>query len=416
MPVGAYRRQILADFVLGEEMKRKHHGSTNREEDHPLPAENSLESIKTKRVRYSLRSRDILFSGENENDISTSENSVQQQTKTSVEKAPPQTETCIFTNRHKGRPVCYIQKLPNELLTMIFSYLTVPELCSSVAPVCRHWHSVASSPVLWRKLSFCGEGISTENVKKLISKAPLLEEVKIKNSLSRLWLSGQICCGHSNEWETAFNALLTQRSKTLECLQFDASRLKDDTLKNLALCVKLKKLHLHKATNIHSEGLAAIGSLCNLVSLRIHNANHLGSSTICNLFEKGNLKNLIYLSLPGSSCMDDACAEAIAKYCPNLHVLSLALVNGITDNGLFTIVAKCQYIHYLDVFCMQLVSGSVFGLIWNCAPRLNCIVVEEMCNAKKEKFVKVLQESFKIQVNRPLFWSSDGSYGCKFLR
>jgi hypothetical protein len=74
-----------------------------------------------------------------------------------------------------------ITRLPNELLTMIFSYLNVRELSLAVAPVCKRWYLIAHSPVLWRKLCFSGDGLSTENAKYLLTKSPLLSELIISN-------------------------------------------------------------------------------------------------------------------------------------------------------------------------------------------------------------------------------------------
>jgi hypothetical protein len=74
-----------------------------------------------------------------------------------------------------------IMKLPNEVITMIFSYLNVCELSTSVAPVCKHWHVVAHSPALWRKLCFDGDRISTESAKSLLTKSPHLSELIISN-------------------------------------------------------------------------------------------------------------------------------------------------------------------------------------------------------------------------------------------
>lgn len=85
-----------------------------------------------------------------------------------------------FTNDNcKCEPT--IMRLPNEVLTMIFSYFDVRELSISVAPVCKHWYTVAHSSVLWRKLCFNGDGISTEKAKCLLTKSPLLSEVIISN-------------------------------------------------------------------------------------------------------------------------------------------------------------------------------------------------------------------------------------------
>jgi len=62
-----------------------------------------------------------------------------------------------------------IMMIPNEILTKIFSYLNVHELSTSVAPVSKLWHLIAHSPVLWRKLCFAGERISTEFAYKISS-------------------------------------------------------------------------------------------------------------------------------------------------------------------------------------------------------------------------------------------------------
>jgi hypothetical protein len=74
-----------------------------------------------------------------------------------------------------------IMRLPNEVLTMIFSYFDVRELSISVAPVCKRWYTVAHSSVLWRKLCFNGDEISTEHAKSLLTKSPLLSELVISN-------------------------------------------------------------------------------------------------------------------------------------------------------------------------------------------------------------------------------------------
>jgi hypothetical protein len=74
-----------------------------------------------------------------------------------------------------------IMMLPNEVLTMIFSYLNVRDLSTSVAPVCKHWYLIAHSPVLWRKLCFDGDRVSTEFAKNLLTKSPYLSELIISN-------------------------------------------------------------------------------------------------------------------------------------------------------------------------------------------------------------------------------------------
>ena len=87
--------------------------------------------------------------------------------------------THSVNNRFTGESS--IMMLPDEVLTMIFSYLDVHELSTSVAPVCKHWYRMAHSPILWRKLCFDGKRVSTEFAKHLLTKSPLLSELIITN-------------------------------------------------------------------------------------------------------------------------------------------------------------------------------------------------------------------------------------------
>jgi hypothetical protein len=72
-----------------------------------------------------------------------------------------------------------IMMLPTEVLMKIFSYLNVHELNTSGAPVCKHWLRIAHSPLLWRKLCFDGDKISTKSAIHLLGKSPHLSELVI---------------------------------------------------------------------------------------------------------------------------------------------------------------------------------------------------------------------------------------------
>ncbi|XP_021916289.1 uncharacterized protein LOC110828159 isoform X2 [Zootermopsis nevadensis] len=424
------------------------------------------------------------------------------------------------TGRFISEPT--IMRLPNEMLTMIFSYFDVRELSTAVAPVCKHWYTVAHSSVLWRKLCFNGDGISTEKAKCLLTKSPLLSELiiscrddvdellcqlcrtnqhvqsvaikrctnsevvnswdwpllrarylnrlikccpkirtlklnelcirsdkffhdlglllpnltclhlslnhflkpkHIKNiatkccSLARLWLSGECCCGRKEEWENAYQTLFRQRWKTLTHLQFDASKLTDDVFKDLSLCVNLRSLHIHKATYLFCVGLTAVGTLPNLISLRLHKANHLCSTTLLSLFQNRNLGILVYLSLAGCTCINDDCAAIIALHCSQIHLLSLALIEGITDKGIETIVKHCSSLHYLDIYCMKNVTGTSFSYISQYAHDLNFLVVENVCNNEKEANLKALSAlNSNLKVHRRNMWKTGGIYGCRLLQ
>jgi len=91
----------------------------------------------------------------------------------------PKCITDSINDRLKSKPS--IMMFPNEVLTLIFSYLNVRELSTSVAPVCKHWYHIAQTPILWRKLCFIGDRVSTEMVKTLLTKSPQLSELIISH-------------------------------------------------------------------------------------------------------------------------------------------------------------------------------------------------------------------------------------------
>lgn len=123
------------------------------------------------------------------------------------------------------------------------------------------------------------------------------------------------------------------------------------------------------------------------------------------------------LSLAGCACVNDECAATIALHCSQLHLLSLALVEGVTDKGIETILKKCSSLHYLDIYCMKNVTGSSFSCISQYAHCLNFLVVEEMCNDEKEANLKALLAlNSNLRVHRIHTWKTGGVYTCRLLQ
>ena len=45
---------------------------------------------------------------------------------------------------------CYLDNIPEEILSKILSWLPVRDLCSAIL-VCKHWRTIGEDPVLWKK-------------------------------------------------------------------------------------------------------------------------------------------------------------------------------------------------------------------------------------------------------------------------
>ncbi|XP_069677218.1 F-box/LRR-repeat protein 7-like [Periplaneta americana] len=411
--------------------------------------------------------------------------------------------TAVYTDRclRSRTSSCHISRLPNEMITLIFSYLDVLELRASVAPVCKRWYELAHSPVLLRKLRFEGSRVATDTAKHLLEKAPLLRELTLVkrgdvdellsqlcktnrrvetltikqysqesdscrwlllrapllnrllrccpcirhldlsefnirsgkffhdlgrllpnltslqlshgrfltpanvrdvavhcSRLERLWLSGVNHCDNRDAWKDTYTTLFTLHWSTLTHLKFDAHKLTDYEFKGLSKCVNLRKLHLLNAKHLDKQGLQAIGSLCRLLSLRLHNVRHLCCVSLAELFRKGNMRGLVDLSLAGCTCVDDACAEVIARNCRQLHSLSLALVDDMTDSGVIAILRSCDNLYNLDLYHMRSLNGAAFASIALFARKLRFLVLEHPCDRSKEERIGTLPSS--VQVHR----------------
>jgi len=68
-----------------------------------------------------------------------------------------------------------ISDLPRHVLLKIFSYLSVPELCKYVAPVCKAWNALSKDTSLWTHLEFQESAVPTRKVIALLKRSPHLK-------------------------------------------------------------------------------------------------------------------------------------------------------------------------------------------------------------------------------------------------
>ena len=127
-----------------------------------------------------------------------------------------------------------------------------------------------------------------------------------------------------------------------------------------------------------------VGALPNLISLQLHEMKHLCATQFLHAFQNGNSANLLNLSLVGCTCNDEY-ASIVALLCPQIRVLSLALVEGITDKGIEIILQRSSSLHYLDIYDMKNITGSSFTCIPQYAHKLNFLVIEDFCDTEKEE-------------------------------
>jgi hypothetical protein len=161
----------------------------------------------------------------------------------------------------------------------------------------------------------------------------------------------------------------------------------------------------------------ATGALPNLISLQFHEVRRPSSNDFTRVFQTGNSANLVNLSLSGCTCVSDASVYIIARQCPQIHVLTLAHVESITDKGLESFLKHCSSLHYFDIYGMKNITGSSFACIPQYAPKLDFIIIEEFCGIEKEANLNaLLRFNSKVQVHCTSSWKIGKTNMCKLLQ
>ena len=94
--------------------------------------------------------------------------------------------TATTTTKAEAGPFRFFDELPRELFFKILGYLSLRELCLSVAPVCRDWRDCARSPLLWQHLDLAEGGgsgardVSHQQLCALLAGAPSLRSLSLR--------------------------------------------------------------------------------------------------------------------------------------------------------------------------------------------------------------------------------------------
>lgn len=189
---------------------------------------------------------------------------------------------------------CHVNELPDEVLLYVFSFLSVEEVCRSVAPVCRTWRDLAADPSLWTSFAF-QYSVTDEQVQELVSKAPRLVHLELQS--------------HQNGEE-----LLTHVAST---------------------CPRLEHLTVKFCQNVTEEAMAAMVQGCpDLRHLNLEGSQM--TSGQCYIRISG-FTNLIHLNLSHSSCLDDLGLLAIATHCCQLQYLDIDGIAWIHDSSVVSL-------------------------------------------------------------------------------
>ncbi|XP_045597438.1 F-box/LRR-repeat protein 2 isoform X1 [Procambarus clarkii] len=248
----------------------------------------------------------------------------------------------VTANSARGH--CYISCLPNEVLLYIFSFLSVRELCVSVAPVCTSWRALARDPTLWTHLVFTSKHrLEKEQMVRLLRASPLLRSLELERSEDDgdLLLQAAALCTKLRRiivkfgdglTETVFKAL-TEKCPNVRYLNVEGSEICSAECYNQIACFRqLQYLNLSHCKFLENSGLITIARQCNqLEYLDIDGITGITDSSVLVLTTRlsHSLKSLL---LDGEH-LTDASYRSLGE-CMQLHKLGVSFCDNMTDVGL----------------------------------------------------------------------------------
>ncbi|CAF3010118.1 unnamed protein product [Rotaria socialis] len=264
--------------------------------------------------------------------------------------------------RRSGR-VNALRFLPDNMLVLVFSYITPLDLIHCTH-VCQRWHTLISRHnYLWRRLFLRPE-----------------------------CSSGQIGAVHVRRLDAFLHAIATRFSTSLSYIDLPIELITVEVLRELAIrCPNLQYLTLDfsSAMQLHdfsdlSEFPCNLKRLCICLSEVIFLEGFMRRiygflSSIRTLHIFGTLEKSSLTSTAAPEETDDYETINISKiktHAPNLHTINLYGVSFIDDSHIEAIASGCIHLQCLALnFCVR-VKGKSFKNLMNRCRKLTCLLLQ----------------------------------------
>ena len=230
-----------------------------------------------------------------------------------------------------------VSDLPEELLVLIFSNLSVPELCLKVIPVCKLWNRIGHDSTLWTSLKFGSGWAATQNftantIKKLIKMSPFLKTFEY----------------HSNNHISRIIHSLANYCPKLQTLELQSKALTFRALESLVINCP---------------------AICQLSMFKIDGIDHTKYLPLA------NLKNLRALEISFCEWADDQFILAMSTNCTKLEYLNLQSLCHITDRSLSVLLSSCKNSLKTLMLCIWNLSDKSFLKVAECLLLERLIIV-----------------------------------------
>lgn len=254
---------------------------------------------------------------------------------TLVSPSPPcWPETALTKGKRSQTRSCCFDRLPDDVVLKVFSWLTSSELCVC-ARVCRRWEVLAWEPSLWRTITLSGENTCGDKA--------------VRGVLRRL--CGQ---GRTGACPTVERVFLT-----------DGAKLTDKGLILLSRrCPELTHVQLQGCSTITNVAVFELATRStNLQHLDLTGCVQISCISVTPGPEPPRRLLLQYLDLTDCAAVDDGGLRVIVRNCPHLVYLYLRRCVKITDAGIKFVPSFCSTLRELSVSdCSQVTDFGLYEL------------------------------------------------------
>ncbi|CAM4532647.1 F-box/LRR-repeat protein 4 isoform X1 [Lepidochelys kempii] len=254
----------------------------------------------------------------------------------------------------------YFDKLPYELIQLILSHLTVPDLCR-LAQTCKLLYQHCCDPLQYIHLSLqpYWARINDTSLEYLLSRCTLVQWLNLSWTGNRgaISVSGfsrflKVCGSELVRLELACGHFLNET-----CLEVIAE-----------MCPNLQELNLSSCDKLPPQAFIHIAKVCSLKRLILYRTKVEQTALLSIL---NFCSELQHLSLGSCVMIEDydLIASMMGAKCKKLRTLDLWRCKNITENGIAELASGCQLLEELDLgWCPTLQSST--GCFTNLAHKL----------------------------------------------
>ncbi|XP_008163096.1 F-box/LRR-repeat protein 4 isoform X1 [Trachemys scripta elegans] len=244
----------------------------------------------------------------------------------------------------------YFDKLPYELIQLILSHLTVPDLCR-LAQTCKLLYQHCCDPLQYIHLSLqpYWARINDTSLEYLLSRCTLIQWLNLSWTGNRgaISVSGfsrflKVCGSELVRLELACGHFLNET-----CLEVIAE-----------MCPNLQELNLSSCDKLPPQAFNHIAKVCSLKRLILYRTKVEQTALLSIL---NFCSELQHLSLGSCVMIEDydLIASMMGAKCKKLRTLDLWRCKNITENGIAELASGCQLLEELDLgWCPTLQSST----------------------------------------------------------